>query len=124
MKKEPTMTMSIKVPLSLKLQIEMAANKDGRTINSLVNKVLKDFIEAKKNRRAFRSPILYNFFFSKYNHILKLCCAFPHINCQIWWHIIMCLSATFTLTSRYYFITRLCDPTSWATSIRCEYGTR
>lgn len=63
MKKEPTMTMSIKVPLSLKLQIEMAANKDGRTINSLVNKVLKDFIEAKKNRRAFRSPILYNFFF-------------------------------------------------------------
>lgn len=28
--------------------IEMAANNDDRTINSLVNKIIKDYIERKK----------------------------------------------------------------------------
>lgn len=37
--------MTIRVPISLKLQIEIEANKDDRTINSLVNKILKDYIE-------------------------------------------------------------------------------
>lgn len=40
--------MSVRLPLELKLQIEIAANKDGRTINSLVNKILKDYIENAK----------------------------------------------------------------------------
>lgn len=40
--KEPTITLTLRVPISLKLQIEMAANKDERTINSWVNKVLRE----------------------------------------------------------------------------------
>lgn len=48
MKKEPTTTMTARLPLSLKLQVEMAANNDGRTVNSLVNKVLKDYIDEQK----------------------------------------------------------------------------
>lgn len=49
-KKESTETLTLRVPQSLKLQIEMAANKDGRTINSWVNKMLKDYFESAKNR--------------------------------------------------------------------------
>lgn len=48
MKKEPTDTLTLRVPISLKLQIEMAANKDGRTINSWVNKILKEHFENQK----------------------------------------------------------------------------
>ena len=43
--KEPTITLTLRVPISLKLQIEMAANKDGRTINSWVNKVLREKLD-------------------------------------------------------------------------------
>ena len=48
MKKEPTQTMTIRVPISLHLQLQIAANKDSRTINSLVNKILSEYLEAKK----------------------------------------------------------------------------
>ena len=48
MKKEPTDTLVLRVPISIKLQIEMAAQKDGRTINSWVNKLLKDYFESEK----------------------------------------------------------------------------
>lgn len=48
MKKEPTQTMTIRVPMSLHLQIQMAAYKDNRTVNSFVNKVLSDYIEGQK----------------------------------------------------------------------------
>ena len=44
-KKEPTETLTLRVSQSLKLQIEMAANKDGRTINSWVNKVMREYFE-------------------------------------------------------------------------------
>ena len=47
MKKE-TVTMTIGVPISLTLQIEIEATKDERTTNSLVNKILKDYIENAK----------------------------------------------------------------------------
>ena len=47
-KKEPTETLTLRVSQSLKLQIEMAAHKDGRTINSWVNKTLKDYFELEK----------------------------------------------------------------------------
>ena len=40
--------MTARLPLSLKLQVEMTANNDGRTVNSLVNKVLKDYIDEQK----------------------------------------------------------------------------
>lgn len=52
MKKEPTTTMTARLPLSLKLQVEMAVNNDGRTVNSLVNKVLKDYIDEQKKIRT------------------------------------------------------------------------
>ena len=42
MKKEPTDTLTLRVPISMKVQIEIAATRDGRTINSWVNKVLRD----------------------------------------------------------------------------------
>ena len=48
MKKEPTQTMTIRVPISLHLQLQMAAHKDSRTINSLVNKILVEHIERQK----------------------------------------------------------------------------
>ena len=42
MKKETTDTLTLRVPISMKVQIEIAANKDGRTMNSWVNKVLRE----------------------------------------------------------------------------------
>lgn len=47
MKKEPTQTMTIRVPISLHLQLQIAATKDSRTVNSLVNKILMEYIEKK-----------------------------------------------------------------------------
>ena len=46
--KESTETLTLRVPTSVKLQIEMAAHKDGRTINSWVNKMLKEYFESEK----------------------------------------------------------------------------
>ena len=48
MKKEPTQTMTIRVPMSLHLQLQMVAYKDSRTINSLVNKILSEYVEKRK----------------------------------------------------------------------------
>lgn len=48
MKKEPTQTMTIRVPMSLHLQLQMAAYKDSRTVNSLVNKILSEYVEGQK----------------------------------------------------------------------------
>lgn len=42
MKKEETDTLTLRVPISMKVQIEIAAKKDSRTMNSWVNKVLYD----------------------------------------------------------------------------------
>ena len=46
--KENTETLTLRVPTSIKLQIEMAAHKDGRTINSWVNKIIREHFEAEK----------------------------------------------------------------------------
>lgn len=46
--KESTETLTLRVPTSIKLQIEIAANKDGRTINSWVNKIIREYFEAEK----------------------------------------------------------------------------
>ena len=48
--KESTETLTLRVPTSVKLQIEMAAHKDGRTINSWVNKILKEHLEGEKEK--------------------------------------------------------------------------
>ena len=45
MKKEDTDTLTSRLPISMKLRIKMMANKDGRTINSFVNKVLREYID-------------------------------------------------------------------------------
>lgn len=42
MKKEATDTLTLRVPISMKVQIEIAAAKDGRTMNSWVNKILRE----------------------------------------------------------------------------------
>jgi predicted HicB family RNase H-like nuclease len=53
MAKEETITLTLRVPISMKVQIEIAAHKDGRTINSWVNKILKEKLnEGVKNRGA------------------------------------------------------------------------
>lgn len=48
--KESTETLTLRVPQSLKLQIEIAAHKDGRTINSWVNRVIREHFETEKNK--------------------------------------------------------------------------
>ena len=48
--KESTETLTLRVPTSIKLQIEMSAHKDGRTINSWVNKVLKEYLDCEKEK--------------------------------------------------------------------------
>jgi predicted HicB family RNase H-like nuclease len=46
--KESTETLTLRIPTSVKLQIEMAAHKDGRTINSWVNKIIREYFESEK----------------------------------------------------------------------------
>lgn len=46
--KEPTINLTLRVPISLKLRIEMEAHKDARTVNSYINKLLKEYYEIKK----------------------------------------------------------------------------
>ena len=50
MKKEATDTLTLRVPISMKVQIEIAANKDGRTMNSWVNKVLREKLNNKAKK--------------------------------------------------------------------------
>ena len=45
MKKEPTDTLTLRLPISKKLRIEIIANKEGRTLNSLCNKIIMDYLE-------------------------------------------------------------------------------
>ena len=39
--KEETDTLSLRIPVSMKLRLSMIANQENRTINSLVNQILK-----------------------------------------------------------------------------------
>lgn len=48
MAKEPTDTLTLRLPISLKLRLEMTANKEGRTINSMANKIIKEYFESVK----------------------------------------------------------------------------
>lgn len=45
MKKEPTDTLTLRLPISKKLRLEIIANKQERTLNSLCNKILTDYLE-------------------------------------------------------------------------------
>ena len=43
--KEETDTFSLRIPISMKLRLSMIANQENRTINSLVNQILKEYID-------------------------------------------------------------------------------
>ena len=45
MKKEPTDTLTLRLPISKKLRLEMIANKEERTLNSLVNKIISEYLD-------------------------------------------------------------------------------
>lgn len=51
MKKEDTITLTLRVPISTKLRLEMMANNENRTINSLVGKIIQDYIKAKDDAK-------------------------------------------------------------------------
>lgn len=50
MKKEPTDTLTLRLPISKKLRLEMLANKESRTLNSLVNKIILDYLEQNEKK--------------------------------------------------------------------------
>ena len=50
MKKEPTDTLTLRLPISKKLRLEMIANKEERTLNSLVNKIITDYIDKNEKK--------------------------------------------------------------------------
>ena len=51
MKKEPTDTRTLRLPISVKLRLEIIANKENRTLNSLVGKIIQDYIIAEDQRK-------------------------------------------------------------------------
>ena len=51
MKKEPTDTLTLRLPISVKLRLEIIANKENRTLNSLVGKIIQDYIIAEDQRQ-------------------------------------------------------------------------
>ena len=42
--------MTIRVPLPLHFRLQMFAVQDSRTMNSLVNKILSEYVEVQKNK--------------------------------------------------------------------------
>lgn len=45
MKQEETLTLTLRMPISKKLRLEIIANKQERTLNSLCNKIITDYLE-------------------------------------------------------------------------------
>jgi predicted DNA-binding protein len=63
MKKETT-TLTLRVPIATKIQLEMIANKEQRTVNSLVNKILQEYIDERKKMGTTHnvwSPLILRF---------------------------------------------------------------
>ena len=56
MKKEPTDTLTLRLPISKKLRLEIIANKESRTLNSLCNKIIMDYLEdyVKEHKQNFK----------------------------------------------------------------------
>ena len=46
--KEDTSTLTLRLPISLKLRLEIIANKEGRTLNSMANKIIKEYCDCVK----------------------------------------------------------------------------
>lgn len=51
MDREETCTLTLRLPMSKKLRLEIIANKENRTLNSLCNKVIADYIEEYEQKR-------------------------------------------------------------------------
>ena len=49
--KEETDTLSLRIPVSMKLRLSMIANQENRTINFLVNQILKEYIDNKNVKK-------------------------------------------------------------------------
>ena len=45
MNKEETCTLTLRLPISKKLRLEIIANKESRTLNSLCNKIIMDYLK-------------------------------------------------------------------------------
>ena len=46
--KEGTQTITFRIPGELKLQIEIEAAKQGRSVNNLLTQIVKEYLKAKK----------------------------------------------------------------------------
>ena len=51
MRREPTDTLTLRLPMSKKLRLEIIANKDGRTLNSLCNKIIMDYLDEYERKK-------------------------------------------------------------------------
>ena len=47
-KKEDTINLTLRIPISIKLRIEMEAYKSNRTVNSYINNLLKEYFDQQK----------------------------------------------------------------------------
>lgn len=46
--KEPTINLTLRIPISMKLRLEIEAHKQNRTVNSYVNNLLKEYFDGVK----------------------------------------------------------------------------
>ena len=51
MKKEETCTLTLRLSISKKLRLEIIANKENRTLNSLCNKIITDYLEENERKK-------------------------------------------------------------------------
>jgi predicted DNA-binding protein len=51
MKKEETITLTLRLPISKKLRLEIIANKESRTLNSLCNKIIMDYMKEYERKK-------------------------------------------------------------------------
>lgn len=49
MMKEGTKTLSLRIADDLKLQLEIEAEKQNRSVNNLLNNIIKEYLQAKRN---------------------------------------------------------------------------
>lgn len=47
-KKEDTINLTLRIPISIKLRIEIEAYKENRTVNSYINNLLKEYFDKPK----------------------------------------------------------------------------
>ena len=51
MQREQTDTLTLRLPISKKLRLEIIANKENRTLNSLCNKIIMDYLEEYERKK-------------------------------------------------------------------------